>query len=585
MIKRILTFILLLAPLCLAAETVSPDRAKKVAGNLLRSQGCRSLTLTQVAEPQYLTKSTFYDPAYYVFEGNDGGFVILAADDRVNPVIGWSAKGGYLPEDMPLNMRSWLGLWEDIIDGVRAGRVRPQMGAVEEWERVEKGQIPCYDSERQYETAKWGQDDPFNRFCPEFNGVISASGCVATATAILMRYHQWPEAGHGELPSYTYINDEGQERTVFGLTLGNVYDWENMPLTVDPETTDEQKDQIARLIADVGIMAQSSYYPSGTGAHPSTVSLGIVEHFYYDASAFNYMKEYFSDDVWLSMIYDNLNNVGPVLYSGYAPDGGHAFVVDGYNSKGEFSINWGWKGRGNGFFTFPAFDDYTAGHQALLNFKKDEGGKILEMMCIDGDETTPGLTSETTEFEVGVPFNVSCRWIYNLSARDFTGDFAVGVEHRDGTLSEILDQTEEPWEIKSFYGTSLYSEDIVITEPISIGDHLRLYFRSDNTPEWTPVPGNKELGIADIVPVADPLFLDEATSFKYTSASGELEVTTKKDAEWRLADADGKEYTDNIEFKDGVLTISTKKFPVGSYFLTLTKKDDSKTLEFVFGSK
>ena len=461
----------------------------------------------------------------------------------------------------------------------------PQLGASEEWEKVEKQPVPCYADETKYETAVWGQDDPFNRFCPEFDGVISATGCVATATAIIMRYHEWPEAGHGELPSYTYLNDANKERTVYGITLGNVYDWENMPLKIDFETTDEQKDQIARLIADVGIMVQSSYYPEGTGAQPVNVAVGIADHYYYDASACNYFKEYFSDEAWLSMIYDNLDNVGPVLYSGFGPDGGHAFVLDGYNSKGQFSINWGWKGRGNGMFTFPAFDDFTEGHQALLNFKKDQGGSIAEFLCIDGNGFGKGLTSETTEFEVGEPFAVNCSYIFNLTARPFVGHFALAVMHRDGTMGEILDQTEEPFELEPYGGTNLYSDELVLTEPINIGDRVMMFFRSDNTPEWTVIPGNKEDYVSDAVAIADQLFIDEATSFKYTSASGELEITTKEDAEWTLADADGKEYTDNIEFNDGVLTIDTKKFPLGSYFLTLTKKDDSKTLEFVFGSK
>lgn len=54
------------------------------------------------------------------------------------------------------------------------------------------------------------------------------------------------------------------------------------------------------------------------------------------------------------MVYDNLNNVGPVLYSGFnLTSAGHAFVCDGY-TQGLFHFNWGWGGSYNGYFSLDA---------------------------------------------------------------------------------------------------------------------------------------------------------------------------------------------------------------------------------------
>ena len=574
-------------PLHLVAETVAPFKAKKLAGAFLHAQGCKSVSVRQVDEPQFLTKASFYHPAYYVFEGERGGYVIIASDDRVKPLIGWSAEGSYRPENVPPNMRAWLNIWEDIVAAVKEGREAPQMDASQEWEALEKQRIPCYANEKQYETARWGQDDPYNIYCPKYNDESSATGCVATATAIVMRCHKWPEAGHGELPSYTYIDDEGIERSINGLALGNVYDWDNMPLNVNSGTSVESQKQIARLIADVAIMAQSSFYPSGTGAYPINAAAGLAEYFYYDASIVTFFKEYFTVEDWIAMLKNNLEDVGPIVYAGYSRDGGHAFVLDGYNSKGQFSINWGWGGAGNGFFTFPAFQGFNEGHQAVINMKKDEGGTHTDVLCIDGNGKGGGLTSETTEFEVGVPFDVSCEFIFNMSAHTFIGNFALAVVHRDGTIGEILDQTEVPFTLEPYYGEGLYSAELVITESINIGDHIRMFFSSETTPGWTPIPGNKEdeFFVPESIPIADSLYLDEATSFQYTAESGVLAITTKKDAEWCLADADGNEYTDGIDFTDGVLTINTRYYPLSSYLLMLTKGGDRKNIEFVFGSK
>ncbi len=77
------------------------------------------------------------------------------------------------------------------------------------------------------ETALWYQSDPYNRLCPEVNGALSLTGCTATALAIVMRYHKWPERGTGTLPGYTTVS---YGAWVDEVKLGHAYDWDNMPL-------------------------------------------------------------------------------------------------------------------------------------------------------------------------------------------------------------------------------------------------------------------------------------------------------------------------------------------------------------------
>jgi hypothetical protein len=43
--------------------------------------------------------------------------------------------------------------------------------------------------------------------------------------------------------------------------------------------------------------------------------------------------------------------------------------------------------------------------------------------------------------------------------------------------------------------------------------------------------------------------------------------------------------TAGVTFAEGRLTIDTRQYAKGSYFLTLSKGSDSKTVEFVFGLK
>lgn len=563
-----------------------------MAGNVLSAQGCWSRTLTQVAEPQVLTRSVTSEPAYYIFKGDRGGFVITSADDRLTPVIGWSASGDISGDDIPDNLRSWLCMWSDALERIRNGVQLPQAGARQEWESFEMGRIPLYAAEKQYETAKWNQESPFNTYCPQVDGKPCAAGCTAVATAIVMRYHQWPQSGTGVLPEYYYQDDDGTPRMVPELPLGNVYDWDAMPMVLHSYDDDElAKEQVARLIADVGIALQSQYNPGGTGAYTSDIVDVLPRHFSYDASMADYYLPYYTYGEWTGMLMDNLDKNGPFVYSGNSPKaGGHAFVVDGYNTKGQFSINWGWGGRGNGFFTFPDFDDYKLYNSAILGIKKDEGGTVKDLLFLDGNGVGKGLTSSTSEFKVGEPFNISCMYVYNLTNHTVTGRFVLAVVHRDGSLGEVIDDGEgeedELFTLESLAGIGIVSDDCVLTEQPQIGDRICLFFKSENNPELTLVSGNKEDGTPYEIPIADALYMDEATSFRYTSSSGNLVISTKKDAQWTVADASGTLYTEGIEFANGELTIQTKQFPSGSYLITLTKgENDSMSVEFVFGSK
>lgn len=569
-----------------------PERAKRIAGNVLSAQGCWSRTLTQVAEPEVLTRSVSSEPAYYIFKGDRGGFVITSADDRLTPVIGWSATSDINGDDIPENLRSWLGMWSDALERIRNGIQLPQVGARQDWESFEMGRVPMYATEKQYETAKWDQENPFNNYCPAVDGTPCAAGCVAVATAIVMRYHEWPQAGTGVLPEYYYQDDDGTPRMVPSQPLGNVYKWDAMPIVLHSYDDDEEaKDQVARLIADVGIALHSEYNPGGTGTYTSEITAALPRYFFYDASMTEYFLPYYTYGEWTAMLMDNLDKVGPLVYSGASSsEGGHAFVLDGYNTKGQFSINWGWSGKGNGFFTFPDFKDFKLYNSAVLGMKKDEGGTIKDLIYIDGNGVGDGLVSSTSDFKVGEPFDVSCRYIFNLSNNTFTGRFILAVVHRDGSLGEVIDDGEGEndtlFTIEPLGGVGIISTDCVLTEQPQIGDRICLFFRSENTPELTLVTGNKEAGTPYEIPIADAEYMDEVTSFRYTSSSGDLVINTKKDAQWTVADAAGTIYTEGIEFADGELTIKTKQFPCGSYFITLSKgENDSMSVEFVFGSK
>ena len=102
----------------------------------------------------------------------------------------------------------------------------------------------------------------YNKFCPSVTGTNAdkqcykaAAGCVAVAMAQIMWYWEWPYAAY--IP------------TISGGKVLDIqfYDWKQMPSKINLFTTNDEADQIARLLRDCGYRANMSY-GIGSGTSP-----------------------------------------------------------------------------------------------------------------------------------------------------------------------------------------------------------------------------------------------------------------------------------------------------------------------------
>ncbi len=580
--KIIFIAVLWLSICCRAfAAQVEPAVAEAVARQYLTARTGRFEQVALLNDSRTLTKGATELPPYYIYGTRRGGFVIVAGDDRLQPVIGWAPEGGGISFDkMPGSMSAWLDMWGGIVDDIRSGRLGAQRGAAEGWAELSTGRQMLYSgSSRLLETASWDQEAPYNLFCP--NG--SMAGCVALVAAIVMRYHRWPEAGNGVLPGYVYTDTSGASQSVEPITLGHTYNWEEMPLMLDDATPASAIEAVAQLLFETGVMVRSVYGISLTTAYADDLYDGLVAHYGYDAGAVRLSHSFYDNDEWCDLLVDNINTTGPLIYTASNGTSGHAFVVDGYCGRDQFHINWGWGGRGNGYFTMPDFARYTQSHTAFFNLKPDAGGAAADDLLISSNGASEGLTSPETVFRRGVPFEASCTYLVNASKRPFNGEVVLAVKHRDGTMGEIL--FTDRLTLQPRRGYRLNYHDCLITGPILPGDCICLWYRSSVTPEWTFIHADIERGDAAQIPIADAVSLEEATSFIYIAASGMLKISTKPGAGWTLLDEWGAPCPWGVSFEEGLLLIDTGKYEKGSYFLTLTKGDDVKTVEFVFGSE
>lgn len=334
------------------AEQIDLNAAKRTAERYMRSdvqlksnKTSDKLTLAYTAQSNYNEDEN----CYYVFNRSNGGFVIAAADDCAQQILGVSDEGSFDYENIPENMRWWLDSYTQQISlAMQEGANSANESAIQ---KAARGRI----SVNPLCTTKWNQGKYYNDECPVINGKSTYTGCVATALAQVMKYHNWPERGIG---SISYKNDYTDAEEISANFEESAYDWNNMPDQLDANSTPEQVKAVAHLMYQCGISVYTTYGTSGSSAYMKNI-VKLYKHFGYSKSVSYRERDMFTDAEWEKIIYNEISNNRPVCYSGGAQLDRHAFVCDGYNADDNtFHFNWGWSGNGNGYFKLSALEPF-----------------------------------------------------------------------------------------------------------------------------------------------------------------------------------------------------------------------------------
>lgn len=541
-------------------------------------------------------------PAYYVYANASGpGFVIVAGDDAVEPILGYSFENDF-PQgpDMPANLLDWLGHIRAQVLAARASGLAATSDIERKWAETRSGNVIV-----QLETALWDQAEPYNRLCPYVDNSPVYTGCSATALAILMRYHSWPVRGTGTLPSY---RTSTYSETVGPIALGHTYDWDNMLLDYSGNSSSTQKTAVATLMRDCGVMLQSDFCPvgsAGTGAYTNTIPQLMSTYMDYDKSARNLNRSDFSTSQWLSMIKSELDADRPVYYTGYDYDGGagHAFILDGYTSDDYFGLNWGWSGYYNGYFLLDALDptgtgagggtgSFNDGQTAIIGLQKDFGGDYAD------DIAFTSYTDNSGEFYNGmevigevrqnIRFNLKFGLLYNRGSFDFTGSICFAVVDHNGKIVEILYDglsLSESNPLKPGYGYASTME-LRITKPIEDGYRIRALFKSDRTPEWTAVTGNDEAGCVWDLLIADEYVepekpIEENTALSYSKADNILRLTVPEDVTVSLYSPSGEDISRFCLVEGLEVSVNAMLLPAGRCRLLLKRGSETKELSVI----
>ena len=90
-----------------------------------------------------------------------------------------------------------------------------------------------------------------------------------------------------------------------------------------------------------GVAAQMDY-ASTSNTSCEELMQGMVEYLGYAPSAYVTFRSFYSSEEWMNLIKTELSAKRPVQYNGQdAVNGGHGFVIDGYDSDDLVHVNWG----------------------------------------------------------------------------------------------------------------------------------------------------------------------------------------------------------------------------------------------------
>ena len=403
---------------------------------------------------------------YYVFNvGDDGGYVIVSGDDRINPILGYVDKGTFDLNDIPDNMRDMLDSYEEEIKYVIDNDLQPTSPQLMRRSKV----IAAKHSIPELLSVRWNQGLPYNLTLPYYyksdgSQARPATGCIATAWAQIVAFHRYPDKIQVAIPSYskTFTLDDGTKATVrySAIARGTPIDWDNVRDTYscsEDHSHTAQDTAVADLMRYCGYAVKMSYGAASSASYRLT---NFIKYFGFDDGAYRISRDNYDIDGWVDAIYDELEKGYPIPVSGIKIGGGHAFVIDGFDGDDLFHVNWGWGGQGNGYFLLGILNRWNRSNGAIINLRRPDGIKAEPKESLSIDDVSINGTSIKATFT-------------NKSGDQYSFHGGVVKAEEDGTFTPVgarltfLNMDDDASQTKSIQINGMLSEGTYKLSPAS----------------------------------------------------------------------------------------------------------------------
>ena len=296
--------------------------------------------------------------AAYLVPLQPEGYVIVAADDRMPPILGFAAHG-----TLPAHRADAPGLFDVIEWDVRsrelALRIQPSRGLLSErhagW-TTDYAALSLRSERDRWGpllTTEWHQNFPFNLYCPlvydeEWGGYYRAQvGCVATALAQVVNYHQYPRSI--TLTDHNWYQSCGRYGPILIDADHLEYDFpsfDEINAALSDMAYDGDTNVEAHLCFASGIAVHTQYYvdtDGQSGALTGTCAQALTGVFGYGSARRAWVYPVQSWSVLRDDVIKNIQDGLPAILAIRKPwsFGGHAVIVDGYRTDGYFHVNMG----------------------------------------------------------------------------------------------------------------------------------------------------------------------------------------------------------------------------------------------------
>jgi hypothetical protein len=356
---------------------------------------------------------------YHVVHLAPSGFVIVAADDQIEPIVAFAVRGAFdhsaknalkalADKDLPARLaqaRAYPGAarfvnapakWRQFAKGIKSPPAGPNASVTSVstvwvapflkslWDQEtigDAGGMSCYN----YYTPPY----------PAGSTTNYPSGCVATAMAQLMYHFQYPIAGVGTNSFSISVNGAWTQASLRGGNgAGGPYLWSAMPAVPQNPST-AQCQAIGALTSDAGVAANMEYEAGGSGATLWAARNALTGTFLYsNAIEGGQDNPNFSlSPSLISMVNPNLDARLPVMLGIWASSTeGHCVVCDGYGYLSGtlyHHLNMGWSGYDNAWYALPDIDaagvaTFTNISSCIYNVSAGGAGEIVSGRIVDG---------------------------------------------------------------------------------------------------------------------------------------------------------------------------------------------------------
>jgi len=452
----------------LQARPTTIYQAEKVTGGWLKVDAKHlGMSLGQ----QVMNVETFSDtegqPIYHIVYLQPSGFVVVSADDLIEPIIAFADDGFFDPSvDNPFGVL----VNQDLNGRVAAVRQAQSLKGVVRYGAVPSPQTKWKQLESLAETqegqlaimslstisdvrvaplvqSKWGQEDVcgencYNCYTPE----NYPCGCFSTAITQLMKFYEYPSYGIGVHNLEVFVDDVPRSyNTRGGDGIGGPYNWNLMELVPNCSTTSAQREAIGALCYDVGLAARTHYSSSGGAVYfdqREAIGNNLKNIFGYSNGIYgcNGCAQGNFNDIGVGlagMVNPNLDAGYPIVLTVHHTSWGlgHAILCDGYGydySTLYHHLNMGWDGIDDAWYNLPTIDSspsYNTVNGCLYNIYTSGSGEIISGRITDSAGNAISGATVTAQITGGETYTAitNSKGIYALSKVPSASTYTISV--------------------------------------------------------------------------------------------------------------------------------------------------------------